>query len=449
MMKKLFLAMILFASFGLGALVVKAQQTDNENPLFNTLLNRIDSPAINKSFEFDAFPTTKYNTGRDDVQITILVNEHAFPYYMSTDGQYVLVSGFGGGGAFWSEATGLIPLGDATGNGISDSGVIAGYFENPDVTWNGDPVQCAGTWSPVTQNWEFLGMNPAASLFSNDYSSGWGISADNNIVAGMQYISYTDYKAFKWTLEGGYDMIGNLHSEGSRASGVSADGSKIYGWAQTSFPRTPAIWYNNQIIFIDNTQGGEAFGASADGNYVTGTLGSLGFLWSADSPLVTFPNSINTGAMSPTCVTNDGTIYGFNNTAWPPVPWGRRAFIRDNQGNMTTFNDYAESRGLPNAQAWTFYSINHATPDGNKVIGAGITPEGQDVSFLIEFSGSSPALPGDANCDGSVDILDAITISNYILGHNPQPFCFENADINGDGEINLHDIIGTINLILN
>lgn len=65
----------------------------------------------------------------------------------------------------------------------------------------------------------------------------------------------------------------------------------------------------------------------------------------------------------------------------------------------------------------------------------------------ITCSGS-PVTPGDANCDGIVDMLDLITIINYIMGQNPQPFCFDNADVTGDGSINLSDFIGTVNIIL-
>ena len=38
---------------------------------------------------------------------------------------------------------------------------------------------------------------------------------------------------------------------------------------------------------------------------------------------------------------------------------------------------------------------------------------------------------------------------NYIMGNNPEPFCFENADVNGDGEITVSDVINTVNIILN
>lgn len=57
-------------------------------------------------------------------------------------------------------------------------------------------------------------------------------------------------------------------------------------------------------------------------------------------------------------------------------------------------------------------------------------------------------LPGDANCDGIVNILDVISLVNYIVGMNPQPFCPENADLNADGQINILDIVITTNIIM-
>ncbi len=59
-------------------------------------------------------------------------------------------------------------------------------------------------------------------------------------------------------------------------------------------------------------------------------------------------------------------------------------------------------------------------------------------------SGAPSPIPGDANCDGVVNVLDVITISNYFIGLAPEPFCFENADVNSDGVINVLDVIGTV-----
>lgn len=56
--------------------------------------------------------------------------------------------------------------------------------------------------------------------------------------------------------------------------------------------------------------------------------------------------------------------------------------------------------------------------------------------------------PGDSNCDGMVNVLDVINTVFYVMGTNPAPFCFENADVNQDGAINVMDVIGTVSIIL-
>jgi hypothetical protein len=57
-------------------------------------------------------------------------------------------------------------------------------------------------------------------------------------------------------------------------------------------------------------------------------------------------------------------------------------------------------------------------------------------------------LPGDSNCDGDVNVLDAIITVNYVMGGNPEPFCWDNADVTSDGIINVLDVIGTVNIIM-
>ncbi|MGB4204113.1 MAG: dockerin type I domain-containing protein, partial [Bacteroidales bacterium] len=83
-----------------------------------------------------------------------------------------------------------------------------------------------------------------------------------------------------------------------------------------------------------------------------------------------------------------------------------------------------------------------------------ITHDGQStakgvvqIPVTLHVSGDI-VIPGDANGDGTVDILDLTAIAYYILDLNPEPFVFENADVNGDGEINLSDIILTVHIIM-
>lgn len=57
------------------------------------------------------------------------------------------------------------------------------------------------------------------------------------------------------------------------------------------------------------------------------------------------------------------------------------------------------------------------------------------------------ASKGDANGSMTVDVADVVTQVSYITGGNPQPFIFEAADVNSDEDINVLDIVGTVNII--
>jgi PKD repeat protein len=70
------------------------------------------------------------------------------------------------------------------------------------------------------------------------------------------------------------------------------------------------------------------------------------------------------------------------------------------------------------------------------------------VDNIVISSSLFTLLPGDANCDFAVNALDVIVIVNFLLGVNPTPFCFENADINGNGLIEIDDLVETVNLII-
>ena len=56
---------------------------------------------------------------------------------------------------------------------------------------------------------------------------------------------------------------------------------------------------------------------------------------------------------------------------------------------------------------------------------------------------------GDANGSGEVDVADVITTVNYAAGMEPRPFIFEAADMNTDQLIDILDVIGIIQKILN
>ncbi len=55
---------------------------------------------------------------------------------------------------------------------------------------------------------------------------------------------------------------------------------------------------------------------------------------------------------------------------------------------------------------------------------------------------------GDANGDGTVNVSDIVLIVNYFMDEEPEDFCFFNADINGDDVINVQDVVGTVNIFM-
>ena len=56
-------------------------------------------------------------------------------------------------------------------------------------------------------------------------------------------------------------------------------------------------------------------------------------------------------------------------------------------------------------------------------------------------------IPGDANDSRTVTVTDIVVTAQYILQRNPNPFIFEAADMNGDGEVTVTDIMLIANLI--
>lgn len=71
-----------------------------------------------------------------------------------------------------------------------------------------------------------------------------------------------------------------------------------------------------------------------------------------------------------------------------------------------------------------------------------------DVSNVVAVTPLTGEL-GDANGSGEVDVADVITTVNYAAGQQPKPFIFEAADMNTDLSIDILDVIGIIKKIMN
>ena len=94
---------------------------------------------------------------------------------------------------------------------------------------------------------------------------------------------------------------------------------------------------------------------------------------------------------------------------------------------------------FPTNQAITLY-----VPRGSKA-----AYETADVwkyfSSIVEFS---DIISGDANGDGEVNVSDIVEIVNYIMNKPSDKFVFAAADLNEDGEVNVTDIVKVVSIIM-
>ena len=50
-------------------------------------------------------------------------------------------------------------------------------------------------------------------------------------------------------------------------------------------------------------------------------------------------------------------------------------------------------------------------------------------------------LRGDAQCDGDVDMFDAIYIANWLGGMAVEPLCLDACDVDDDGDVDMFDYL--------
>ena len=56
---------------------------------------------------------------------------------------------------------------------------------------------------------------------------------------------------------------------------------------------------------------------------------------------------------------------------------------------------------------------------------------------------------GDVNGDGVINISDVVCLINYILEKDNPIFIYNAADVNNDGSINISDVTSIVDLIIN
>ena len=101
--------------------------------------------------------------------------------------------------------------------------------------------------------------------------------------------------------------------------------------------------------------------------------------------------------------------------------------------------DYVFTELEEGEYAWTVSRLCYQDTTGSMFV-----QEDAEIEVVMQLD----ILPGDANGDGAVNVLDIIAIASYYAGSPPDNFCPYNADVNADGFINILDVISTVNIFM-
>ena len=169
-------------------------------------------------------------------------------------------------------------------------------------------------------------------------------------------------------------------------------------------------------------------------------------------------------------------VYAYNptNPQDPTTANSYRLYVESNLEGSCTFN--LTSGAKQNANQYISVSAQNVSP-GFKFLGwyEGEEQVNENLSFWykmptkdatltarFEYNPDSPSDPlssqtnidnneyafGDANGDGTVNVIDVVTAIDFILMKNPSDFVFVAADVDNNQTINIVDVVGIIDIIL-
>jgi len=354
----------------------------------------------------------------------------------SISGDGSVVVGIAGGSVFrWTESTGTVSIGGSS-NG------------NPSVSLDGltivgtsvdslSGLETAAIWQSGT-NWLNIGGIPGGSPSGSSLSSGWGVSGDGSVVVGLGWIDAGTAHGFRWDWATGVvDLGSTVAGQSCRANEVSGDGQRVVGWQESSSGSWNGVYWEGGIQVPITTSGGGSVGdanaLNSDGSVIVGAfLGSQAWRWTESTgavPIGVLPGWNFKGYAFD--VTEGGDIVvgacGFG--------WDRDAFIWTQDTGMLKLDTWLSDQGL-DLSGWDLGSATGISDDGSVITGWGFGPGGIE-GWIVTLEEDSPA---DINGDGAVDVNDLLMV---ISGWGPCGF-FCPADINDDDVVNVLDLLMVI-----
>jgi probable HAF family extracellular repeat protein len=316
---------------------------------------------------------------------------------MSADGTIIVGTFSNYGPAWrWTAQTGIVNIG---GDGFQakisrDGKTIVSNAEDA----NG--ISSAAIWIQEKQ-WKTLGGVAGAQPIDGNLSTAYSVSGDGSIVVGLAWVEGAAAHAFRWDAKTGMVDLGSLQGRNSRANVISSDGNVILGWDDNlpALALSPydvwrgVMWWQgterllhpygwvgqveatnfNGTVFV-----GECSPTAARHAYrmdVWGRIDDLGAL-----PRGVLPDRQEQEDMSIAgAVSDDGFVIGGQSGYKPPTD----AFLWTPVTGMVKLSEFALRLGITGLDGWTLIGVSYIAPDGKRVAGTGINPDGQMEGYVI------------------------------------------------------------------
>lgn len=303
-------------------------------------------------------------------------------------------------------------------NDINDAGRIVGWSRNTQGT-------------QVPAYWQGTSRTLVPTLGGGGIAM--GVNSAGQIV-GQSYTAQGSLHAFVSTGSQTTDLHPYVSGDGyymSWATGINDAGQVAAGGRQT-----PAVSQSFRINTASATKnylptlGGQQTNALAIddsgnvvGNGVLADYSDRGFVWQGGATLTQVPTFSGSGSSKAVGINDDGVVVGYADDSTKPLGQDRRAMLW-NAGAMTDLNTF-----LPAGSTWLLVSATDIN-DMGQVVGQA------QVGFQSKTFVMTPALPGDADGDGTVDLADlaALATSWNAAGD------WEDGDFTGNGAVDLADL---------
>ena len=288
----------------------------------------------------------------------------------------------------WTQAGGMVGLGDLPGGGF--------YSQAADLSADGSvvvgmSVAAAGLeafrW---TQAGGMVGLGSLPGGAATSYAS--AITPDGSVIVGGAGSANGD-EAFRWTQAGGMVGLGDLPGGmfSSSASAITPDGSVIVGRAGSANGDEAFRWTQaGGMVGLGDLPGG-MFGSaatevSADGSVVVGMSesanGEEAFRWTQAGGMVGL-GDLPGGLFSSHAfgITADGSVIVGRGASAS----GEEAFRWTQGGGMVAVKDWLEDSGV-DTTGWRLKTASAVSDDGETIVGIG-ERSGNEEAFIARPGG--------------------------------------------------------------